>query len=124
MINLEEERAEDGIPDPETGKTICNSAEGGGCDIANDITRNLSNMSIVSLNPSLCTLEHCVLEVNMHMLICSKCKRSTHCMYLFATLPNLSLHKERLLTLCLRRLCWLHTGRKLHTTSRCNFRED
>ena len=55
-----------------------------GCDIASDITRNLSNMSIVSLNPSVCTLEHCVLEANMHMLICSKCKRSTHytCTYL------------------------------------------
>ena len=31
-----------------------------GCDIASDITRNLSN-------PSVCTLEHCVLEANMHM---------------------------------------------------------
>ena len=84
MINLEEERAEDGIPDPESGKTRCNSGEGSGCDIASDITRNLSNMSIVSLNPSVCTLEHCVLEANMHMLICSKCKRSTHytCTYL------------------------------------------
>ena len=48
-----------------------------GSDISN-ITRNLSNMSIVSPKSSVCTLKECNSDASDHMFVCSKCKKSTH----------------------------------------------
>ena len=43
------------------------------------ITRNLSNLSIVSPSSSACTLDcECLLEKTKFMLQCSKCQRLTH----------------------------------------------
>ena len=50
----------------ESNTTICNNGkfgnEGSGIDIASDITRNLTNMSIVLPKSSVCMLEGCVSE--------------------------------------------------------------
>ena len=82
MSNEEEGRDEERIIDPgmaESDTTICNyciiKGEGSGSDIADDITRNLSNMNIVSPKSSFW------LQV-VYMLRYSKCKRSTHYSYL------------------------------------------
>ena len=50
-----------------------------------DITKNVSNMSIVSSSSSTCTKIQCSSTVTEHMLKCSRCKRSTH--YVCTGLP-------------------------------------
>ena len=69
------------------------------------ITRNLSNLSIVSPSSSACTLDECLLEKTKFMLQCSKCQRLTH--YACTQLPpyQISLFMQKGYRLYVCRTC-------------------
>ena len=60
------------------GETKGNNGDSDVNKKVSSITRNLSNMSIVSPSNSICTLAGCDMGSTKFMLECSKCKKLTH----------------------------------------------